>query len=460
MSDKITINRVSALLAGNLLLGRSKSLHIKYLIDIFDKRCQATVRFADWYETDALRMYGDISGPLDGQFAIVADKGYLTGRIYDFANGKSYKLIHLRADKLVALVDYDLDESLMESPYDRLGVDTLERAASSFNASVSEQLEDARPAANTATIDLLILYTEKANTSSISADIMEMVTNAQLAMGNSEINVTLNAYKIQKTNFKETTNGKADIKRFTNDKSVQKWRNAYGADMVVVITNSTKPECGGISWQLNRGARILRKAKSQAYALVDYTNGIWSYAFAHELGHLLGAGHSKQQSKDPGGGYYSYSNGWQWTDSSNNHYCTIMTYTEGKYTQKPYYSNPDVKYGGIPTGVKMANNAKTITKLMSYVSKYRKSKNGGGGGNVITNSIGMKLKQIPAGSFMMGAVPGDSDAGAVEKPQHRVEITKPFYIGVYEVTQAQYRQVMGNNPSIFKGDNRPVENVN
>ena len=67
----------------------------------------------------------------------------------------------------------------------------------------------------------------------------------------------------------------------------------------------------------------------------------------------------------------------------------------------------------------------------------------------ITNSIGMTLKLIPAGEFMMGSPDNDKDAGIEEKPQHRVRISKSFYLGVYEVTQAQYKAVMGNNPSYF-----------
>ena len=57
----------------------------------------------------------------------------------------------------------------------------------------------------------------------------------------------------------------------------------------------------------------------------------------------------------------------------------------------------------------------------------------------ITNSIGMTLKLIPAGEFMMGSPDNDKDAGIDEKPQHRVRISKSFYLGVYEVTQAQYK---------------------
>ena len=65
------------------------------------------------------------------------------------------------------------------------------------------------------------------------------------------------------------------------------------------------------------------------------------------------------------------------------------------------------------------------------------------------NSIGMKLRVIPPGKFTMGA---GSDA-------HEVTLTKPFSLGTYEVTQAQYEQVMGVNPSNFKGAYNPVEKV-
>ena len=70
------------------------------------------------------------------------------------------------------------------------------------------------------------------------------------------------------------------------------------------------------------------------------------------------------------------------------------------------------------------------------------------------DSIGMKFKLIPAGTFTMGDASGDDD----ETP-HEVTLTKPFKMGVHEVTQDQYEQVMGVNPSDFKGANNPVEMV-
>jgi formylglycine-generating enzyme required for sulfatase activity len=77
----------------------------------------------------------------------------------------------------------------------------------------------------------------------------------------------------------------------------------------------------------------------------------------------------------------------------------------------------------------------------------------------VTYSIGMEFVLIPAGSFMMGSADDAQGADENEKPAHRVTISKPFYLGKYEVTQAQWEAVMGNNPSNFKGQNNPVELV-
>ncbi|GIW82226.1 MAG: hypothetical protein KatS3mg105_4033 [Gemmatales bacterium] len=87
----------------------------------------------------------------------------------------------------------------------------------------------------------------------------------------------------------------------------------------------------------------------------------------------------------------------------------------------------------------------------------------------IENSIGMKLRLIPPGRFMMGSTKEEiADALMAsnynkkietELPQHEVEITKPFYLGVYEVTQEQYQEVMGKNDSQIKDPKNPAELV-
>jgi formylglycine-generating enzyme required for sulfatase activity len=79
----------------------------------------------------------------------------------------------------------------------------------------------------------------------------------------------------------------------------------------------------------------------------------------------------------------------------------------------------------------------------------------------LTNSIGMNFKLIPAGEFRMGSLETESGRDPEDEEQHRVRITKPFYLGVFEVTQRQYERVMGSNPSHFDGDveRLPIESV-
>jgi formylglycine-generating enzyme required for sulfatase activity len=66
-----------------------------------------------------------------------------------------------------------------------------------------------------------------------------------------------------------------------------------------------------------------------------------------------------------------------------------------------------------------------------------------------TNSIGMKLVPIPAGKFRMGSPKGEPGQFDDEMPQHEVEISTAFYMGVYLVTQEEYEKVLGKAPSYF-----------
>lgn len=74
-------------------------------------------------------------------------------------------------------------------------------------------------------------------------------------------------------------------------------------------------------------------------------------------------------------------------------------------------------------------------------------------------SLKLALVPIPAGEFLMGKCREHFYPMHVYDPQHRVRITRPFWLGKFEVTQAQWDAVMGNNPSRRKGANLPVEQV-
>ena len=78
-----------------------------------------------------------------------------------------------------------------------------------------------------------------------------------------------------------------------------------------------------------------------------------------------------------------------------------------------------------------------------------------------TNSIGMEFALIPAGEFYTNSLIMETryPPNNYEPDVYRCKFSIPFYMGKYEVTQQQWREIMGENPSSFKNDELPVESV-
>jgi formylglycine-generating enzyme required for sulfatase activity len=101
------------------------------------------------------------------------------------------------------------------------------------------------------------------------------------------------------------------------------------------------------------------------------------------------------------------------------------------------------------TTVKIDNRGNIVAKIPGAVQVYKEN---------LTNTLDLIMVKIPGGNFVMGSSSREDESESRERPQHRVKI-KGFYMGQIEITQAQYRAIMGENLSTFKGDNRPIENV-
>ena len=78
---------------------------------------------------------------------------------------------------------------------------------------------------------------------------------------------------------------------------------------------------------------------------------------------------------------------------------------------------------------------------------------------LLPGGVPITFAYCPPGSFLMGSDHPAAIEFKQERPVHRVTLTRGFYTGIYTVTQAQWRAVMGNNPSEFVGEDRPVEMV-
>ncbi len=79
---------------------------------------------------------------------------------------------------------------------------------------------------------------------------------------------------------------------------------------------------------------------------------------------------------------------------------------------------------------------------------------------LLDGEVNMEFVLIPAGEFYMGSPSGEAWREPDEGPMHRVKISRPFYMGKYEVTQLQYKTIIGPKNCKFDGDAMPVENVN
>ena len=77
----------------------------------------------------------------------------------------------------------------------------------------------------------------------------------------------------------------------------------------------------------------------------------------------------------------------------------------------------------------------------------------------ITGALGMKFKLIKPGRFVMGSPADEPKRNAALEKQFSVEITKPYYIGIYPVTQAEWLSLMDMRVMKFRGDRRPMESV-
>ena len=74
------------------------------------------------------------------------------------------------------------------------------------------------------------------------------------------------------------------------------------------------------------------------------------------------------------------------------------------------------------------------------------------------NGVTLEMAEIPGGEFLMGSPEDEKGRNDNENPQHKVNI-KPFFMGKFAVTQAQYQEIMGKNPSNYEGNKHPVDNL-
>lgn len=230
-----------------------------------------------------------------------------------------------------------------------------------------------------ADIDVMVLYTDEAlqEIADPDARITLMVEWMNGAISQSNIDAQVNLVHSQKINF--ANDGKTDeaaLNALTSNAEVAALRQQHGADMVALITN-TGPYCG-IAWVPGNRAQGKLLGKDYSFSV---TGAQCVSAFAHELGHNMGLGHSAAQGST--GSLFDWARG----HGINNTFVTTMAYGSAYNTNVTVqrYSNPALNNcQGLPCGVDRNQNngadaARNLNQVVTEVESYLESNSDGGG---------------------------------------------------------------------------------
>jgi hypothetical protein len=282
--------------------------------------------------------------------------------------------------------------------------DQFEPATTALNSSAAKRTTTPGSAASTGqVIDLMMVYTPMARSNAggfagVETRIMNAVTRANQAFLNSQVDIHLNLVYLGEVNYTETgdlSNALRDL-RGTADgymDEVHMLRNLYAADLVMLVADDSN-YCGMAT---TLTALDNASAATAAFSVL-HDDSVYNClgsnnALAHEIGHMLGNAHNPESNATSG--LFADSHGYRICGAFRDAMADRCT-TEARI---PYFSNPDVSYGGQPTGVRGANDtARSMTAAAPTVAGFRQASN---------------VRSLPAPPDTLTAVVGAGDSIAL-----------------------------------------------
>jgi len=339
---------------------------------------------------------GKIDGTQFGDVILVVKDGRITGNVN--AQGEVYR-IRPSQDGWHAIQKMNPAAFPEDAPSVLPPSSTLPEPLPS-DETQNSQLKSARANRENGTpiIDVMVVYTPVAartptdNNVNIVSEIQLAIDETNQIYANSAIKQRLRLVHTEQVNYTEKgiydANRSVDLHRLSNINDgfideVHRLRDEYKADLVSLWVEDEKPPYCGVGFTMN-SKHLSKNFAANGFTVVErHCATAPVYAFAHELGHNMGAHHEKEalfKNEPTGclkGAAYPYSCGYVHdTVGKNDSWRTIMAYgtvCKNGCTRVPYFSNPDIMYNGIATGDASANNALTLNNTADIIASFRES---------------------------------------------------------------------------------------
>lgn len=223
------------------------------------------------------------------------------------------------------------------------------------------------------TVDVIVVYTPEARAGAgghngIKAIAQAAVDAMNSAMVNSLVDTEIVLIYAGEVNYNDSNNSSTDLSWLQSSTEVEALKNQYGADMTGLLVNNMSGSCGRGYVMRNPGPGF----RDYAVQVTKVSCAVGNLSFAHEFGHNMGLEHNPENSSATS---TTASYPWSFGHYHSGSYRTVMSYSSpctGGCSRRQYFSNPDVDYNGLPSGIdNERDNARTLGLTSPISAAFR-----------------------------------------------------------------------------------------
>ena len=353
---------------------------LRFLVDLFAGELHtAVIERGERIEPDRVVCWGYLENQRGSEVILALSRAAMAGSI--FLPGRETLQIQYAGDGWQRIAQFDAEQMPPCGVTNRFDSSSGLFAAGAMKEGWSKSLDPSAALTNSI-LDLLVVYTQAARIGAGGTDGMNALIDAAVAELNSAFENSRVLARVQlvcraEIDYEETGDIDDDLDNLENDdresttdagpiRGVHQLRRQYRADLVTLITETT----GGPLGLANVMSEMDVEFTEKAFNIVQRQFANAYEVLAHEVGHNLGCQHDRATTASRG--CFDFSHAYVFVVQGM-HYHTVMSYQSGMPI--PYFSNPDVSFLGVPTGIgegatNSANNALTLNLTTPTAAQF------------------------------------------------------------------------------------------